>query len=94
MAADDPDLSAIAAANYALASFEVGDTVGAVRSARQLLRRCGMPVIVLIHDSFPCQVTLAHRHAHCRPAVDWVISTLVLLDMRTTPMRMCSARPS
>ena len=39
MAAEDSELSAIASANYALASFEAGDTSGAIRSARQLLRR-------------------------------------------------------
>ncbi len=39
MAAEDSELSAIASANYALASFEAGDSSGAIRSARQLLRR-------------------------------------------------------
>ena len=43
MAAEDPELSAIASANYALASFEAGDTDGAMRSARQLLRRFATP---------------------------------------------------
>ncbi len=47
MAANDPDLSAIAAANYALASFEAGDSDGAVKSARQLLRRCVVSVKLL-----------------------------------------------
>lgn len=38
-AAEDPEIAAIAGANFALASFEVGDTEAALRSARQLLRR-------------------------------------------------------
>jgi tetratricopeptide (TPR) repeat protein len=40
-AAKDPEMEAIALANYALASFEVGREEQAVRTARQLLRRCG-----------------------------------------------------
>lgn len=38
-AAQDSEIAAIAGANLALASFEVGDVEGALRSARQLLRR-------------------------------------------------------
>lgn len=40
-AADDADVGTIALANYALAAFETGDGELAIKSARQLLRRCG-----------------------------------------------------
>jgi len=60
MAAEDSELSAIASANYALASFEAGDSSGAIRSARQLLRRrvhacVRVPVkVVAIMCQVPC----------------------------------------
>lgn len=38
-AAQESEIAAIAEANFALASFEVGDVEAAARSARQLLRR-------------------------------------------------------
>jgi tetratricopeptide (TPR) repeat protein len=39
-AADNPDMEAIALANFALAAFETSQDDLAVRTARQLLRRC------------------------------------------------------
>ena len=56
MAAEDSELSAIASANYALASFEVGDTSGAIRSARQLLRRCSPLRLLLLLLASSCTV--------------------------------------
>ena len=38
-AAGDPEMAAIAAANYALAAFQVADHQEAIKAARQLLRR-------------------------------------------------------
>jgi Tfp pilus assembly protein PilF len=38
-AAADPEMGAIAAANYALAAFQVEDQKEAIKAARQLLRR-------------------------------------------------------
>ena len=43
-AAADPEMEAIALANFALAAFETRQDELAVRTARQLLRRCAPPL--------------------------------------------------